>query len=237
MKKAIVVGASSGIGEQLAMLLAKDGYKVGITARRKENLETLKASKPDSFVVKAFDSAKDNNTEKLNELADELGGLDLLIMSSGIGDMNRYLELEIEQRTNQLNVMAFTEISIWAYNYFEKQGHGHYINISSMAGIRGSKRSPSYNASKAYQMSYLEGLRQKAASTPKPIYVTDIRPGFVQTDILKGKGLFWVATKERAAAQIFNAIKKKKEVAYITKRWAIIAAALTIMPSKMYNKI
>lgn len=237
MKKAIVIGASSGIGEQLAMLLAKDGYKVGITARRKENLETLKASKPESFVVKAFDSASDNNTEKLTELAQELGGLDLLIMSSGIGDMNRYLDLEIEQRTNRLNVMAFTEISIWAYNYFEKQGHGHYINISSMAGIRGSKRSPSYNASKSYQISYLEGLRQKAASTSKAIYVTDIRPGFVQTDILKGKGLFWVATKERAAAQIISAIKKKKEVAYITKRWAIIAAALTVMPSRLYNKI
>jgi len=237
MKKAIIVGASSGIGEQLAIRLANNGYKVGITARREKNLEELKSSKPESFVVKAFDCSADNNTEKLNELVGELGGLDLLVMCSGIGDMNRHLELEIEQRTNRLNVIAFTEIATWSYKFFQKQGSGHFVNISSMAGIRGSKRSPSYNASKAYQISYLEGLRQKAASTSKPIFVTDIRPGFVKTDILKGKGLFWVATKEKAGKQIIDAIRNKKEVAYITKRWAILAVALSIMPSWIYNKI
>lgn len=236
MKKAIVIGASSGIGEQLALLLANDGYKVGITARRESNLETLKSGKPENFVVKAFDCSNDNNAEKLEELTKELGGVDLVIMCSGIGDMNKKLKLEIEERTNKLNVTAFTEIAIWSTIYFEKQGRGHFVNISSMAGIRGSRRSPSYNASKAYQISYLEGLRQKAFLS-KTIFVTDIRPGFVKTDILKGSNFFWLATKEKAAAQIMDAIKKKKEVAYITKRWAIIAAALTIMPSWMYNKI
>ena len=94
---------------------------------------------------------------------------------------------------------------------FERQDMGHFVAISSIAGIRGSKIAPAYNASKAYQINYLEGLRQKAKRINKPVFVTDIRPGFVDTNMAKGEGLFWVASKERAAKQIFEIIKKRKE--------------------------
>jgi short-subunit dehydrogenase len=96
---------------------------------------------------------------------------------------------------------------------------------------------PAYNATKAYQINYLEGLRQKAKNLKTNIIVTDVRPGFVDTDMAKGDGQFWVSTVGKAARQIFKAINRKKKVAYITKRWAIIGAILKQMPSYIYDRM
>jgi short-subunit dehydrogenase len=237
MKKAIIIGATSGIGNELAKILVYKGYKVGITGRRKAELDKLKKSDPSNYEISSFDCTSENNSEKLSELTDRIGGLDLLILSSGTGDLNEKLDFEIEDKTNKLNVCAFTEIVDWAFNYFEKQKKGHLVAISSIAGIRGSRIAPAYNASKAYQINYLEGLRQKAAKSKNTIYVTDIRPGFVDTDMAKGEGQFWVATKEKAARQIFGIIKKKKGIGYATKRWWIIAKILRLIPNGLYKKI
>ena len=237
MKKAIIIGATSGIGNELAKILPKNGYKVGITGRRKTELEKLQKSNPNNYTISSFDCTTENNSKKLSELTDQIGGLDLLVLSSGTGDINEELDFEIENRTNLLNVNAFTEIVDWAFNYFQKQGKGHMVAISSIAGIRGGRIAPAYSASKAYQINYLEGLRQKATKTKKPIYVTDIRPGFVDTDMAKGEGQFWVATKKKAARQIFGIIKKKKGVGYVTKRWWIIAKLLRLIPNGLYKKM
>lgn len=237
MKKAIIVGASSGIGNELAKLLVKNGYLVGVTGRRKLELEKLKESSPGNYVISSFDCTVENNSEKLTDLANKIQGLDLLVLSSGIGDLNKDLDFQIENKTNLLNVNAFTEIVDWTFNYFKKQGRGHLVGISSIAGIRGNSLSPAYNASKAYQINYLEGLRQKATKTKKPIFVTDIRPGFVDTDMAKGEGQFWVATKEKAAGQIFRIINRKKGIGYVTKRWWIIAKVLRIIPDRIYKRM
>jgi short-subunit dehydrogenase len=111
MKKAIVIGSSSGIGKELAILLSQNGYKVGITGRRKKKLDEIQKINTDAFIVQPFDCTKNNSIDELNELVQELGGLDLLIFSSGIGDINTNLDYEIENRTNQLNVIAFTKIT------------------------------------------------------------------------------------------------------------------------------
>lgn len=237
MKKAIIVGATSGIGNELAKILAKNGYKIGITGRRKTELQELQKIDPESYEISSFDCTIESNAEKLSQLTEKIGGLDLLILSSGTGDLNEGLDFEIEHKTNLLNVNAFTEIVDWAINYFEKQKKGHLVAISSIAGIRGGRIAPAYNASKAYQINYLEGLRQKATKTKKPIYVTDIRPGFVDTDMAKGEGQFWVATKEKAAQQIFGIIKKKKAIGYVTKRWWIIAKLLRLIPNGLYKRM
>jgi short-subunit dehydrogenase len=237
MKKAIIVGASSGIGNELAKILIENGYEVGITGRRKSELEKLRESRPENYVISSFDCTAENNSERLTDLANKIGSLDLLILSSGIGDLNEELNFGIENKTNLLNVNAFTEIVDWTFNYFEKQGKGHLVGISSIAGIRGSRMAPAYNASKAYQINYLEGLRQKATKTKKPIFVTDIRPGFVDTDMAKGEGQFWVATKEKAARQIFGIIKRKKGIGYVTQRWWIIAKILRIIPNGIYKRM
>ena len=237
MKKAIIIGATSGIGNELAKILVNNGYKVGITGRRKFELQKLQKSNPENYDISSFDCTIENNSEKLSELTEEIGGLDLLILSSGTGDLNEELDFEIENRTNLLNVNAFTEIVDWTFNYFQKQGKGHLVAISSIAGIRGSRMAPAYNASKAYQINYLEGLRQKGTKIKKPIYVSDIRPGFVDTDMAKGEGQFWVATKEKAARQIFGIIKKKKGIGYVTKRWRIIAKVLKMLPNGIYKRM
>jgi short-subunit dehydrogenase len=238
MKKAIIVGASSGIGKGIAKVLAKNGYKVGITGRKKELLNELKKEKPDFFLTKVFDVTDTNNTiEKLEELVLELEGLDLLILSSGTGKFNEALDFDIEKETIDLNVTGFTNIIGWTISYFEKQNYGHLAAITSAAGLRGSKQAPSYNASKSYQINYLEGIRQRATKSKKPIFITDIRPGLVDTKMAKGEGLFWVMPVEKVVTQIFKAIKRKKKVVYVTKRWGFIGRLLKILPRFIYDKM
>lgn len=117
------------------------------------------------------------------------------------------------------------------------QSSGHIAGISSIAAIRGPGKAPAYNASKSFMSNYLEGLRQKASKSGIAITVTEIQPGFVNTAMAKGEGLFWVAPPEKAAWQIFKAITGKKKHAYITKRWRSIAWLLKIMPRWIYNKL
>ena len=238
MKTAIVIGASSGIGQGLAKLIVENGYLVGITGRRTELLEQLKYTAPDCYFTKTFDvSNTDLAVEKLEELTSELGGLDLLIISSGTGDLNQELDFDIDKPTIGTNITGWTCIANWTFTYFGRQKHGHLVAISSVGGLRGSRQSPSYNASKAYQINYLEGLRQKAANLKKPIYITDIRPGLVDTKMAKGDGLFWVMPVDKAVQQIYNAIKRKKKVAYVTKRWGFVAFILKRLSGLIYDRL
>jgi len=237
MKKAIVIGASSGIGKELAKLLSERNYLVGITGRRATLLKTLQHSAPDRFRAKAFDATDPNAISYLHQLVDEMGGLDLLVISSGTGDLNESLDIRTIEGTNALNVTAFSKIAAWGFQYFQHQQYGHLVAISSIAGIRGGRVAPSYNASKAYQINFLEGLRQKAQKEKTPIVVTDIRPGFVKTDMAKGDRQFWVAEPAKAALQISMAIAQKKSVVYVTKRWSIIALLLKILPTWLYKRM
>jgi short-subunit dehydrogenase len=237
MKKAIIIGATTGIGKGLAKILSNNNYRIGLTGRRLELLNELKSENP-NFYVKSFD-INDTNVvgQKLDELASELGGLDIIIICSGIGDLNENLDFEIEKRTILTNVFGFTCVADWAFNYFEKQKSGHLVAISSIGGLRGSRQAPAYNATKAYQINYLEGLRQKAKKLNTPIFVTDIRPGLVDTQMAKGEGLFWVMPVEKVVRQIFRAIIDKKKVAYITKRWRIIALILKQIPRPIFDRM
>lgn len=238
MKKVIIVGATSGIGKELARILAKNGYLVGITGRRKALLVALKQEKPDAFFTRTFDITDTTlSILELNELVAELGGMDLLVLSSGTGELNDNLDFEPEKRTIDTNVIGFTAIVDWAFNYFKNQGYGHLAAISSIAGIRGMRQAPSYGSTKAYQINYLQALRQKAGHLKLPITVTDIRPGFVDTDMAKGEGLFWLATVEKAAAQMYEALLHKKRVIYVTKRWALVVWILRRIPNFIYNKM
>lgn len=235
MKKAIVIGSSSGIGKELAILLSQNGYKVGITGRREKRLNELVKTNPNLFMAQPFDCCNDSNITNLNELVHKLEGLDLLVFCSGTGDINNNLEYNIKNNTNQLNVIAFTEIINWSYKYFKQKTKGHIVAITSIAGIRGSKFAPAYNASKAFQINYLEGIRQKVNQDKLPITITDIRPGFVDTAMAKGDGLFWIAPKKKAAKQILSSIISKKDISYITKRWRLIAILLKLLPNRIYK--
>ncbi|PWL40509.1 oxidoreductase [Flagellimonas aquimarina] len=237
MKKAIVIGATSGIGRELALVLSKNNYKVGITGRRSALLKALEQKSPGSFISMAFDCTEEHATIHLEQLIEKLEGLDLLIFSSGTGDLNEALVYDIEKMTNTLNVVAFSKIMGWAFKLFQKQGNGHVVAITSIGGLRGSAIAPAYNASKAYQINYLEGLRQKAKKLKMDITLTDVRPGFVNTAMAKGDGQFWVASPKKAANQIFLAISRKKDRVYITKRWQLIAIIVKILPNWLYKRM
>ncbi|NDP19706.1 MAG: SDR family NAD(P)-dependent oxidoreductase [Paludibacter sp.] len=238
MKKAIIIGATSGIGKALAALLIENDFQVGITGRRTNLLEEIKSTNPNRYFIKSFDIKEVSQiNQHLNDLTLELGGLDLLIISSGTGDLNEKLEFEIEKRTIDTNIIGFTAIADWAFNFFQNQKHGQLVAISSIAGLRGNHLAPSYSASKAYQINYLESLRIKASKSKLPIYITDIRPGFVNTEMAKGDGLFWVSSVEKAANQIFKAIYKNQKVAYVTKRWGVLACIMKSLPSWAIEKM
>ena len=238
MRKTIIIGATSGIGKGLAEILADNNYKVGITGRRTELLDELKSQKPNSFYTRTFDITDTKMiVENLEALATDLGGLDLIIISSGTGDLNEELDFEVEKRTIETNVTGFTYVADWAFNYFDNQQSGHLVAISSVAGLRGSGSAPAYNATKAYQINYLEGLRQKATKLKSHIVITDVRPGFVDTAMAKGEGQFWVATVDKATRQIFDAIKRKKKIVYITKRWKLIGTILKRIPRQIYDRM
>jgi short-subunit dehydrogenase len=237
-KKAIVVGATSGIGRGIAELLVSRGYTVGITGRREHLLNEIKASSPASFIVSTFDiNDTENVLEKLEDLALKLGGVDLFVLSSGVGKRNKDLDLEPELSTIMTNVTGFTTAVNWAYKYFEKAGGGKLASISSIAGTRGFGLSPSYSASKSYQIKYLEALRQKAKTTGGKISVTDVRPGFVDTAMGNGEGAFWIAPVEKASKQIVKAIDNKRGVVFVTKRWRIISILLRLMPRPIFERL
>lgn len=238
MQKAIVIGATSGLGLEIAKLLSQNGYKVGIVGRRVELLNQLTKENPETFFPKQIDiSNTSNSAESLSQLASDMGGVDLLILSSGTGEINEGLDFYIEKQTIDTNVLGFTAVVDWAFNFFTRQGYGHLVGITSIAGLRGNRSAPAYNATKAFQINYLEGLQQRAKKLKLPITVTDIRPGFVNTQMAKGDGLFWVASPQKAAKQILWAIRKNKRVVYITRRWALIAILLKVLPRFIYDRL
>lgn len=235
-KKIIIIGATSGIGKELAILYAKQNYFVGITGRRNELLLSLQKKFPKNIVIECFDVTGKENIPHLQSLIQKLDGLDILVYNSGVGDVSSELDWDIEKRTTEVNVNGFVEIICYAFNYLANQGYGQLACTSSIASIRGNSHAPAYSASKAYESNYMEGLYFKAKKLNKEIAVTDIQPGFVDTGLAIGDGKFWVATPQKAALQIYNAILKKRKKAYITKRWWIIAKLLPWIPDFIYKK-
>jgi len=173
----------------------------------------------------------------LDELTAELGGIDLLVICAGAGHRNPTLAFEGELLSIEVNVKGFTCVADWGYRYFAQRGGGHIVAITSIAGLRGNYDAPAYGASKAYNINYLQGLRWRAAREHLPLTITDIRPGWVDTALAQGNRVFWVQPVEKAARQIYKAIRHKRKTAYITRRWRIIAVLMRLLPDSIYNRI
>lgn len=235
MKHAVVFGATSGIGKELTKLLVDDGYRVAVTGRRLEKLQELEKEFPNHIFIKQNDIQEVAEVERVfQEILDEFITVDLVIQSSGVGFINPKLKWDKEEQSILTNVLGVTRLYTLAYNLFKEQQFGHLVGITSIASLRGSRAAPVYFASKAYQKSYLEGLYIKTKSIKtNRVFVTDIRPGFVDTPMALGDQLFWMAPLEKASRQIYKAIKKKKRVVYITKRWRLIAWVLKAMPARL----
>ncbi|HYJ38092.1 MAG TPA: SDR family NAD(P)-dependent oxidoreductase [Chitinophagaceae bacterium] len=236
-KKIIIVGATSGIGREVAKIYLERGNTVGITGRRMSLLQEIKSPYPGKIHISCFDVRGENNISQLQSLISELGGMDLLIYNSGFGDVSKSLDWELDKATYETNVKGFVEIMNFSFNYFLLQGNGHLAVTSSIAALRGNSWAPAYSASKAFQSIYMEGLYMKSKKMKANIFVTDIQPGFVDTKMAKGNGQFWVAPVAKAARQIVESIDKKKWKAYVTRRWWFVAQVMKWAPGWLYHKI
>lgn len=237
MKKVIIIGATSGIGRGLAERFIQEGNMVGITGRRENKLQELCSQNKNCFYTISDVTKETDTIRQLNNLVDRMGGMDILVFCSGVGELNPELDYNLERPTLLTNVIGFTNVADWAFHFFQKQESGHLVTISSVGGMRGEGIAPAYNASKAYQINYTEGLRKKAAKLSYPIHITDIRPGFVDTAMAKGEGLFWVTPLQKTVQQIYRAIFRKRKVVYISRRWRYVAMLLRIMPASIYCKM
>lgn len=239
MKKAIVIGASSGIGLELARVLSARGWELGLAARRVDRLEALRDSLPGGARVCAMDVSRPAEAAaRFHELVNEMGGADLVVICAGVDFFNSDLKWEEVEQTIAVNAAGFAALSNAAYGVFETQGRGHIAGVSSVACLRGSASHPAYSASKAFVSNYMEALQVKARRECPGIVITDIRPGNVETPMSAGQpGRFWIAPPDAAAEQIFIAIQKKKRIAYITPRWAWIARLLRSLPFGLYSRV
>jgi short-subunit dehydrogenase len=235
VKKAIVIGTSSGIGRALVTVLAQNGYEVGLAGRRTELMEELRREISTPTHLVAMDLTRPEEArQRLGGLIDEMGDVDLIVVNSGVGDTDPPWEVELE--IIQVNVMGFAAVANRAMEYFIERRSGHLVGISSIAGIRGLRAA--YSASKAFDSIYLEGLRLKADKLGLDIQVTDVKPGFVHTEMTAGRqGMFWVATPEQAALQIYQAIRKKKRHVYVTRRWRLMGWLMKTLPYPLVSKI
>jgi short-subunit dehydrogenase len=232
--KAIVIGASSGIGRELAKILVREGYEVGVIARRRDLLISLQEEvRSPIFIQQADISRTDEAMANLQSLIQKMGDVDLAVISSGVGYHNPDLEWTKDRETIAVNVLGFCAMANVMMRHFLIHGRGHLVGISSIAALRGSG---TYSASKAFVSNYMEGLRHQMFKEQRDITITDIQPGFVDTAMAKGR-TFWMASAEQAAEMIYQAIQKKRTHAYITPRWRLIAWLLKWMPDFVYDRV
>lgn len=239
MKRAIIIGASSGMGKEVSQLLLADGWQIGIGARRMDALQELQTLSPQQVVTAAIDVMSDDAPQRLEQLIASNGGMDLFFLASGIGKQNPNLDSEIELRTVATNGMGFTRMVDTAFNWFATHGgKGQIAVISSIAGVKGLGMAPSYSATKAFQNTYIEALQQLAHMRHLDISFTDIRPGFVKTDLLNdGKNYPLLMNKDFVSRQIVKTIYRKKSVQIIDWRYRILVFFWHLIPRWLWVRL
>lgn len=231
MKKAVVVGASSGIGLEVARMLSEKGWTVGVAARRVERLAEFQFSA--SIDVDAEDAGS-----RLLALVERIGGMDLYFHASGIGHQNRMLSEDIELQTVTTNGLGFARMVGTAFRYMAGHGGGHIAVISSIAGTKGLGPAPAYSATKAFQNTYIQSLEQLANARHLNICFTDIRPGFVDTDLLNdGNRYPLLLNKLDVARDIVHSIEKRRHVRVIDWRWRVINAFWRRIPRFIWRRL
>lgn len=235
--KAIIMGATSGIGLEVAKILNEQGYELGIAGRRTDNLMKIKEELPNVKEYEAIDITQEGAEQKLESLIERLGGMDLYFHSSGIGYQNRELENELELMTIQTNCAGLVRMINTAYKYFWKNNkNGHIAVISSIARTKGIGLAPAYSATKRFQSTYIQALSQLTATTKAKITFTEIRPGFVATALLKHEYPM-LLKPEYVAKRIVKAIEKKKRAVTIDWRYRLLVFAWNHIPNWLWERV
>lgn len=247
-KKYIVVGASSGIGKAIAERLLQEGHQVALLARRDKILKEFAekfnqgSSKP-ALTIKYDANHFDKSGTIFKKILKEFNGeLDGIFYASGIMHKVELDEFNTNKDLEMLNTNLLGAIAILnpAAEYFQSKGKGLIVGISSVAGDRGRKGNPCYNASKAGLNVYLEALRNRLSS--KGVQVVTVKPGFVKTPMLDGvlvpeKGFLKPITPEKAVEIILKNIQKGKEVFYVPARWGLVMLIIRSIPSFIFKKL
>ncbi len=256
-KRAIVMGATSGIGQEVARLLAANGYEVGIAGRREERLVQMAQATPGIVTHRQIDVTKEDAPTELHKLIEELGGMDLYVHSSGIGWENVALDADKELKTVETNGVGFVRMVSAAYNWFaeqradeakqraegdeqragDKERKARIACITSIARTRGLGAAPAYSATKRMQAHYLECLSQQARMRHLNIGITDIRPGFVATDLIAGSHFPLQLKAEDVARTIVRAIERGSEVVTIDWRYRLLVAAWQLIPRWLWVRL
>jgi short-subunit dehydrogenase len=240
--KAIVIGASSGIGESIAKRLSAEGVSVALVARRKEELDRVHTGlvHRETARVYAHDVARfDDVPELFDRIVGDLGGLDLLVYAAGVMpkvDEGEYSFAKDRQmvEVNLLGAMAWMNP---AAARFEAQRRGTIIGISSIAGERGRRGNPAYCTSKAALTTYLESLRNRLSRYG--VNVVTIKPGFVDTQMTRGmKGLFWLISPDQAAETSLSiAHDMTSPAVFVPARWWLVALIVRLIPSFVFRRL
>ncbi len=230
-RRAIVMGASSGIGLEVARLLRQRGWTVGVAARRIERLEEFEHRMQ-------IDVCDVNAGRQLLELVGCLGGMDLYFHASGIGHQNRELKEDIELQTVETNGVGFTRMVGAAFRYMAENGGGHIAVISSIAGTKGLGPAPAYSATKAFQNTYIQSLEQLANARRLGISFTDLRPGFVATDLLNdGRQYPLLLAPGAVARDMVASIERQRHVRVIDWRWRVITTLWRRIPRWLWRRL
>lgn len=237
-KKAIIVGATSGIGRELATVLDSRGYAVGLTGRRVELLDEVVGQLSEAAEAEPMDVRDTAEARRrFDTLVGRLGGVDLVVLSAGAGYTDEADSWPHVRETIATNALGFAALADAAFRRFLAAEAGHLVGITSVAAVRENGDAPAYSASKTFASRYLAGLRHRAVKASLPITITEVRPGFVDTAMAKGDGLFWMATPERAASQIVRAIDRRRSTAYVTRRWRGVAVLMKALPGWLYRRL
>lgn len=245
-RRGIVIGASDGLGAALARRLAREGYSLALLARRKPLLEALcddinrQANEPRARAYPHDVTDYGEIPDLLRRIVADLGGLDLLLFVAGInyppGGIDKY-NFENDRRMIETNLIGAMAWLSPVAAMFQSARSGQIVGIASVAGDRGRVGNPGYNASKAGLATYLEALRNRL--TRQGVHVLTVKPGFVETEMLKaaqGPTLFSIGP-ERAAEDIWNAMKKRKQVIYTAPIWRWIMLAIQHTPSVIFRRL
>jgi short-subunit dehydrogenase len=242
--RALIIGASSGIGAALARRLAREGYVLGLVARRKDKLAELRGElNKAAGELRAFVYTHDVHNhaqvpDLLRRIVAELGGLDLVIYASGVNfppGLESY-KFETDREMLEVNLVgAFAWLNPVAA-MFQAAGAGSIVGISSVAGDRGRVGNPGYNASKAGFTSYLESLRNRLSR--HGAHVLTVKAGFVKTDMLKAaQKVMFPISADKAADDIYAAIKRRKQQIYTPWFWTWIMLGVRNIPSWIFRRM
>lgn len=239
MKKIIIMGASSGIGLELARMLVSRGVRVGLAARHTEVLHRLKQEYPDCVEYMSIDINHRDAVSKLHELIERLGGMDIYVHVSGVLRENADLDPQTEVEVVNTNACGFARMLSGVYTYYKEHGKaGQIAAITSVAGTKGIGDMAAYSASKAFDQSYIVALEQLAHKEGVNVCFTDIRPGWVRTPLLNESRQYMMEMEvEDVARQVLKAIVRRQRVAVIDRRWRLLVSAWRCIPDRVWVRI